>query len=201
MKKLTAVAVMILMISVLSYTQTTWKADKVHSNVGFTVTHMLISEVNGKFNDFDATITAAKDDFTDAQIDATIQTASVSTDNADRDKHLKTDDFFNVEKFPVMKFKSTKIEKTGDGTYAITGDLTIRDITKSVVLDTKLRGIMNDPWGNTRAGFKATTTIDRFVFGTKWKAPAGDGGLVVSKDVVINLAFEFVKSKPEVKKS
>jgi polyisoprenoid-binding protein YceI len=178
----------------------TWKADKSHSSVGFTVTHMLISEVGGKFNDFDATLKTTKDDFSDMTIEASIKTASVNTDNEKRDEHLKTDDFFNSEKFPLMSFKSTKIEKTGTDTYKITGDLTIRDITKSVVLDTKLKGVMNDPWGNTRAGFKATTTIDRFEFGTKWKAPAGDGGLVVSKNVDITLLFEFIKEKPGKKK-
>jgi polyisoprenoid-binding protein YceI len=177
-----------------------WKADRIHSNVGFTVTHMLVSEVGGKFTDFDASLTAAKDDFSDMKIEATIKTASVSTDNEKRDGHLKSDDFFNAEKYPAITFKSTKVEKTGTDTYKITGDLTIRDITKPVALDTKLKGVMTDSRGNTRAGFKATTTIDRFEFGTKWKAPAGDGGLVVSKEVDITLLFEFVKAKPEEKK-
>jgi polyisoprenoid-binding protein YceI len=191
--------VLILGITALN-AENVWKADKVHSNVGFTVTHMLVSEVGGKFSDFDASLTATKDDFSDMKIDATIKTASVNTDNDKRDGHLKSDDFFNTEKFPAMTFKSTKVEKTGTDTYKITGDLTIRDITKSVVLDTKFKGVINDPWGNTRAGFKATTTIDRFEFGTKWKAPAGDGGLVVSKNVDITLSFEFVKEKPQGKK-
>jgi polyisoprenoid-binding protein YceI len=192
---------LILVFSIaLSQAESQWKTDKAHSSVGFTVTHMLVSEVGGKFKDFDASLTATKDDFSDMQINAEIKTASVSTENEQRDKHLKSDDFFNEEKFPLMTFKSTRVEKTGTDTYKVTGDLTIRDITKPVVLDTKLKGVMTDPWGNTRAGFKATTTIDRFEFGTKWKAPAGDGGLVVSKNVDITLSFEFVKHKPEEKK-
>ena len=176
--------------------QTTWKADKVHSSVNFTVTHMVISEVNGQFKDFDATLTAAKPDFSDAQITATIKTASINTDNDQRDTHLRSDDFLNAEKYPAMTFTSTKIEKTGDGTFAITGDLTIRDITKPVVLDTKFTGQVVTPWGVTAAGFKATTTIDRTEFGAKWNKALEAGGLMVSKDVRITLLFEFDQQKP-----
>ncbi|MGA2624645.1 MAG: YceI family protein [Bacteroidota bacterium] len=190
----TLIAIMLTLAGGLS-AQTVWKADKVHSKVNFSVSHMVISEVTGDFKDFDATLTSSKDDFSDAVIDATIQMASVNTDNDKRDAHLKSDDFFNVEKFPTMTFKSTNIEKTGPGTFKITGNLTMRDVTKPVVLDTKLIGQTKTPWGATAAGFKATTVIDRFEFGTKWNKALETGGLIVGKDVTVTLLFEFDKQE------
>lgn len=175
--------------------QTKWTLDKSHSSVNFTVSHMVFSEVTGLFTDFDATITSTKDDFTDAVIVATIKTASVNTNNERRDNHLRSEDFLNAEKFPELTFKSTKVEKTGTDTYKITGNLTIRDITKPVVLDTKFRGTVQDPWGNTKAAFKATTTINRFEFGTTWNKTIETGGLVAGRDVEITLLLQFTKEK------
>jgi polyisoprenoid-binding protein YceI len=172
---------------------TTWKADKVHSRVEFSVAHMVVAEVTGRFRDFDVTMQTTKDDLTDAKIDATIQTPSIDTDNPNRDRHLSSDDFLNVEKYPEMHFKSTSVEKTGVNTYRITGDLTIRDITKSVVLDTRFNGSITDQGGHTRAGFKATTAIDRFEFGTKWNKMVEAGGLVAGRTVNITLLMEFQK--------
>ena len=175
--------------------QTTWKTDRAHSQVNFAVSHMVFSEVTGTFKDFDATLTSAKDDFSDAKVDATIKAVSIDTGNEKRDGHLKSNDFLNVEKFPDIKFKSTEIEKTGDDTYKITGDLTSRDITKPVVLDMKYRVTITDPRGNTRSAFKATTTVDRFEFGTTWASKIDTGGLVAGKEVEVVLLFEFVKEK------
>jgi polyisoprenoid-binding protein YceI len=197
MKKITMVVVLIALSVLTLSAQITWNADKAHSKVNFSVTHMVISEVTGTFRDFDVTLVAAKDDFSDAKIDATIKTASISTDNEGRDNHLKSDDFFNAEKFPDMKFKSTKIERTGDKTFNVAGDLTIRDITKPVVLAMKYNGQVTDARGNTKAGFKATTTIDRFEFGTKWNKVIEAGSLVVGKNVDITLLLEFNKQSPE----
>ena len=180
--------------------QTVWKTDKAHSSVNFSVSHMVISEVLGNFKDFDATLTTSKDDFSDATIEATIIMASINTGNEARDKHLRSDDFFNAEKYPTMTFKSTKIEKVGDDTYKITGDLTLRDVTKSVVLDTKFLGQTKTPWGFTAAGFKATTTIDRLEYGVKWSKALETGGLVVGKNVNITLLFELDKKEPASKK-
>ncbi len=173
---------------------TKWKLDKTHSNVDFTVTHLVISEVRGTFKEFEATLVSDKPDFTDMKVEATIKTASIYTDNEKRDAHLRSNDFFNAEKYPEIKFKSTSVKKTGDASYEITGDLTIRDITKSVVLDTKYKGTIN-AMGGTRAGFKATTTIDRFEFGTTWDTKIEAGGFVVGKEVNIELRLEFVKQK------
>ena len=199
MKTTNAIILTLLLSTSVLFGQSTWKADKVHSRVNFTVNHMVISEVTGRFNDFDATLVASKDDFSDAKIEATIKTGTIDTDNEGRDKHLRSDDFFNSEKFPNMTFKSTRIERTGNGTYKITGDLTIRDVTKPVVLETKFNGIVNDPWGNVRAGFKATTTIDRFEFGVKWNKTIESGGLIVGRNVDVTLLFEFNKQNPEGK--
>lgn len=174
--------------------QTTWRVDKGHSNVDFTITHLLISEVRGSFKEFDATLTSDRSDLSDMKLEATIKTASVFTDNERRDGHLRSNDFFNAEQYPEIKFKSTSVKKTGNDTYAITGDLTIRDITKPVVLETKYRGTV-EAFGGTRAAFKATTTIDRFEFGTTWDKKIETGGLVVGKEVNITLAMVFVKEK------
>jgi len=195
MNKVLTLATLTLVLAGGLSAQAVWKADKVHSKVNFSVSHMVISEVTGDFKDFDATLTSSKDDFSDAVIDATIQMASINTDNDKRDAHLRSDDFFNAEKFPTMTFKSTNIEKTGPGTFKITGNLTMRDVTKPVVLDTKLIGQTKTPWGATAAGFKATTVIDRFEFGTKWNQALETGGLIVGRDVIVTLLFEFDKQE------
>ncbi|MBI3365352.1 MAG: polyisoprenoid-binding protein, partial [Ignavibacteriae bacterium] len=183
MKTLT-VLLFALLVAVGSLTaQTTWKGDKAHSRVEFTVTHLLISEVTGRFTDFDATLEQGADDFSGSKVQATIRTASVNTDNEFRDKDLRSDNFFNADSFPTITFKSTKFEKTGKDTYLITGDLTIRNITKSVVLNAVLKGQYSDSKGHAKAGFKATTTIDRFEFGIKWNRTIETGGLVASKEV------------------
>ncbi|MCZ6776874.1 MAG: YceI family protein [Ignavibacteria bacterium] len=173
--------------------QTTWIADKAHTQITFSVTHLLISEVTGRFSDFDVTFHDANEDFTDGTIRVTIRTASINTGIEKRDNHLKSDDFLGAEKFPNITFESTLIEKTGKDTYKITGDLTIRDVTKSVVLDAKHNGTVTDPWGVTKAGFKATTSINRFDFGVKWGAALEAGGLVAGETVVLTLLMEFNK--------
>jgi len=170
-----------------------WTLDKVHSQVNFSVTHLVVAEVTGGFKDFDVTFESMKEDFSDATIGATIRTSSIDTDNQKRDGHLKSDDFLNAETFPDIAFKSVSIEKTGEGRYKITGDLTIRDVTKSVVLDTWFRGTVKDPWGGTRAGFKATTVINRFDYGVRWDAAIEAGGLVAGEEVEITLLLEFIK--------
>jgi polyisoprenoid-binding protein YceI len=175
--------------------QTKWNVDKSHSNVKFTVTHLVISEVDGAFKSFDGTMTASKPDFTDAQIEFSVDIASVNTDNEKRDEHLKADDFFNAEKFPKMTFKSVSMKKLTGNKYELTGDLTIRDITKRVKFSATYGGTVKDPWGNTKAGFKATTTIDRLVYGLKWNSMMEAGGAVVGKDVVININAEFTQAK------
>lgn len=176
--------------------QSTWVADKAHTDVLFTVTHMVISEVTGRFKDFDITVEQKNPaDFVGASFVADIRTGSVDTENEGRDKHLRSDNFFNAEKFPSMKFKSTSVEKTDSNTYRITGDLTIRDVTKQVVLDAKYNGQIKDPWGNTKAGFKATTTVNRMDYGVTWSKSLDAGGVVVSDDVDVTLLVELQLKK------
>lgn len=178
-----------------SHAQTSWSLDKAHSSVGFSVMHLVIAEVGGRFTDFDVTLTQPKEkDFTGATVTADIKTASITTDNEARDKHLRSDDFLNAEKYPSILFKSTKVEKTGKDAYKIHGTLTIRDVTKPVVLDARFTGSVKDPGGNVKAGFKATTTIDRFDFGVKWDKSVEAGGMVAGKDIEIKLLMEMKKN-------
>lgn len=183
----------ILSSSVLALAQTSgWKVDKNHTSIGFTVDHMVISEVSGNFKDYDLTVTSDEDDFTDATFEATIKVESINTDNANREKHLKSDDFFNAEKFPEMKFKSTSVEKVGEKNYKITGDLTIRDVTKKVTFDATLNGILKTQSGSI-AAWKATATISRFDYNLKWNRTIETGGLVAGQDVIITIVAELRK--------
>lgn len=172
---------------------TEWKLDKSHSSIGFSIRHMVISEVVGNFKDFDISFTSAKDDYTDASVDASIKVVSINTDNERRDGHLKTDDFFNAEKFPLIKFKSTSFEKIGENKYKITGDLTIRDITKKVTFDAVYNGSIKAPWGATVSSWKATTSVNRFDFGLRWNKAIDSGGLIAGETVNITLNLELNK--------
>jgi polyisoprenoid-binding protein YceI len=172
----------------------TWKLDKSHSNVLFSVRHLVVSEVVGKFKEFDVNLSASKEDFSDARIDASVNVKSIDTEIADRDNHLKSDDFFNAEKFPQMTFKATSLKKVGGDRYQLVGDLTIRDITKEVTFDATLLGVIDAGKMGTRAGWKAQTTINRFDYNLQWNRALEAGGLVVGKDVTIMLNLEFIKA-------
>lgn len=194
MKKALVLAV-IAFISTSVFAQTKWTIDAVHSSVKFTVTHLVISEVEGSFKKFDGSITAAKPDFTDASINFTVDVNSISTDNDMRDKHLKSDDFFNAEKFPAMTFKSTGFKKLTANKYALSGNLTIRDVTKPVVFNVVYGGTVKDGYGNTKAGFKATASINRFDYNLKWNALTEAGGATVGKDINMEIRLEFAQAK------
>ena len=181
-------------VSMVGAQTSLWVVDKSHSHVNFAVSHMVVAEVTGRFKDFDVKVIQSGDTFTDSYVEAVIKTASISTDNERRDNHLRSDDFFNAEQFPEITFKSTSVKKTGKNTYNITGNLTIRDVTKPVVLNALYRGEIKDPKGNIKRGVKATTTINRFDFGTKWNAAMESGNLIAGEDVEITLLMEFVKS-------
>lgn len=194
MKKALVLAV-IAFLSTSVFAQTKWTVDAVHSSVKFTVTHLVISEVEGSFKKFDGSITAAKPDFTDASINFTVDVNSISTDNDMRDKHLKSDDFFNAEKFPAMTFKSTGFKKLTANKYALSGNLTIRDVTKPVVFNVVYGGTVKDGYGNTKAGFKATAAINRFDYNLKWNALTEAGGATVGKDINMEIRLEFAQAK------
>lgn len=185
-------------ISIASFAQTKWTVDPMHSFVNFSIKHMGISFVDGSFKKFDGTLTASQADFTDAQINFTVDVASISTSVEMRDNHLKTDDFFNAEKFPKMTFVGTSFKKLGTkspkqktSAYILTGKLTIRDVTKDVKFMVTYGGTAKDQQGNTKIGFRATTTINRLDYNIKYD-PTGAG---VAKDVKIALNLEFVQAK------
>ncbi len=169
-----------------------WSFDQAHSSIVFSVQHMVISEVTGTFKDFNVSFLSSKDDFSDATISATIAVKSIDTGNERRDGHLKTDDFFNAEKFPAIKFQSTSFEKVGDGHYKIKGNLTIRDTTKEVSIDAVLNGVIPSGKG-MRSGWKATLAVNRFDYGLKWDRTIETGGLVAGATVNLVFNLEFVK--------
>jgi polyisoprenoid-binding protein YceI len=168
----------------------TWKSDPPHSQLGFTVTHLGIADVSGTFNNFDVTVISSKKDFSDAVFELTAEVGSIDTRVEQRNNHLKSADFFEVEKYPTMKFKSTSIEKAGKDKYKLSGNLTIRDITKPVTMDLVYRGTIENPQSKaTTAGFQLTGTIKRsdFNVGPKFPAP------MISDEVRIKADGEFIQ--------
>lgn len=197
MKKLiTPIAAALLMVSAAS-AQVNWKVDGSHSKLGFSVTHMMVSETEGKFKVFEGTANSKTEmDFTDAKIDFTADASSINTEDEKRDGHLKSPDFFDVAKYPTITFKSTSMKPTGKGTtsYNLEGDLTMHGVTKKV----KFTAIgasktVKDPYGNIKNGFKVSGTINRKDFGLNWNAALEAGGVAVSEDVKIDLNIELNK--------
>lgn len=168
--------------------KTTWAIDPAHSEVLFKVRHMMISSVSGQFEEFTASIRSNEDNFSDAETEVSIAVDSINTKNADRDAHLKSDDFFNAESFPYITFKSTSFE--GD---QLKGEITIRDITKAISLDVQFNGVAVDPYGQTKAGFELRGELNRKVFGLKWDAVTEAGSVVVSDKVQLIIDAQFVK--------
>ena len=173
---------------------TKWSIDRSHSKVQFGVPHLVISEVTGHFGKFDGTIESPSDDFTDAKVNFAIDVNSIDTDNEQRDNHLKSDDFFNTDKFPQIVFNGKSMVRVSGNKYKLTGDLTIRDIKKEIVLDVVYNGTVKDPWGNTKAGFKITGELNRFDYGLKWNALVETGGAVVGKNISLNINLELNKA-------
>ena len=176
------------MTTALAIPAGTWQVDPAHSAVTFTARHMMVAKVRGSFKDFSADIVIA-DDPRQSRVDATVQMASVDTGDSGRDEHLRTNDFFAIEQHPTMTFRSTGLEGSGDE-YKLHGDLTIRGVTKPVTFDLEVGGVGKDPWGNTKAGFTATGTINRKDFGVEWNAPLETGGVLVGDKVTIEIDVE-----------
>ena len=170
----------------------TWSADKVHSSIGFTATHMVIAETTGSFKDYEINVASTSEDFNGATVEFTAKVASLSTENEMRDKHLKSDDFFNAEKFPVIKF-SGKLVKSGKD-YSLVGKLTLRETTKDVSLPVVYKGTLATAQF-TKAGFSINGTINRFDYGLKWDKALETGGLVVGKDITLVINVELNKAK------
>jgi polyisoprenoid-binding protein YceI len=171
----------------------TYKIDAAHSEITFKVKHLMITNVTGSFTQFDATMESEAADFSDAKISFEADVNSVNTNNEQRDGHLKSDDFFAAEKFPKLTFASKSFTKKSDDEYTLTGDLTIRDVTKTVDLTVEFGGNMVDPWGQAKAGFEINGKINRKEFGLGWGAVTEAGGVVVSDEVKLHLAVQMIK--------
>ena len=176
-------------------TKTKWSVDQAHSEIDFKIRHLMISFVKGTFKTFDANITTNLKDFTTAEIDLWIDASSIDTGDATRDSHLKSADFLNVEKYKQILFKSKSIGLTDkDGILELSGVLSMLGITETVKLNVEFGGIINDPWGNEKAGFTVTGKINRNYWGLKWKTPRATGGILVGDDITISCEVELTNA-------
>jgi polyisoprenoid-binding protein YceI len=173
----------------------TWNIDAAHSVAEFKVKHMMISNVKGQFTGVTGNLTLDEADITNSTVEATIDAATITTGDAQRDAHLKSADFFDVEKFPTLAFKSARVSKLGEGELALEGELTIHGVTRKVNFAVEGPTVPGkDPWGNTRIGISATTKINRKDYGLSWNAALETGGILVGEEVTITLDVQFVKA-------
>ncbi|NVJ25722.1 MULTISPECIES: YceI family protein [Myxococcus] len=170
----------------------TWQLDTTHSTVGFMVRHMVVAKVHGRFTRFEGKVVVNGDDLSQGSAEVKIDVSSIDTGVEQRDNHLRSPDFFDVAAFPKLIFRSTRVQDAGKGHYRVVGDLTIRDVTREVVLETELLGKVKDPWGNERLAFQASTSIDRKDFGLSWNQALEAGGLLVGERVDITLDVQAV---------
>jgi polyisoprenoid-binding protein YceI len=190
MKKL-LLSIGLLVGATLTYGQTEWVTDNAHTTIGFSVSHLVISEVEGEFHEFTASVKSPSEDFAGSEVSFAAQIGSIDTDNEQRDGHLKSPDFFDAENFPELKFNG-KVVKTGDK-YTLVGKLTMRDVTKDVTFAVKYNGTIKDPYGNIKSGFKISGTVNRKEYGLKWGVLTEAGGAVVSDQVEIICNVELQK--------
>ena len=174
-------------------TKTTWKIDPSHTIVEFSAKHLMISTVKGRITDIEGTIVADEDELTNSSVDVTLKAASIDTRTEQRDNHLRSPDFLHAEQFPVITFRSTKIEGDRED-FSLTGDLTIREVTKPITLKVTFEGQTKDPWGGERIGFSASGKIDRRDFGLTWNQLLETGGAVVGNEIKIAVEVEAVKA-------
>lgn len=173
---------------------TTWNLDPSHSSIGFSVRHMVFAKVRGRFAAWTGAMEAGLEgDWSTAKVTVRIDATSIDTGVADRDAHLRSDDFFGAEEFPALTFESTRVEHDGGDHYRVIGNLTIRDITREVVLQAELGGLGKDPWGNQRVAFTAKASIDRYDFGLQWNQALEAGGLLVGRNIDIDLDVQAVR--------
>jgi len=170
----------------------TFVLDKSHTQVGFVARHLMVSKVRGRFTDYEGTIVVA-DDPADSSVEVVIQAASINTNDENRDNHVRTNDFLAVEEFPTLSFRSTKVALNPGGDWKVYGELTVRGVTRPIVLDVEFEGVIQDPWGNQRLGFTASGEIDRNDFGVSFNAALETGGFVVSPKVKLEIEAEAVR--------
>ncbi len=175
--------------------KTTWVIDPTHSEIAFKVKHLMISNVKGSFNEFSGQLVTEGDDFSTADISFNINPASIITGVSDRDTHLKSADFFDVENFKEITFTNEKITKTGDDEFTLAGNLVIKGVSKAVKLDVEFGGLMTDPWGNEKAGFTLSGKLSRKDFGLNWNAALEAGGVLVGDEIKLNIEIELQKQK------
>ena len=192
MKRFIAALPLLLIAGIAQADAVEWKLDTRHMNVGFSVTHLVVSTVEGRFKEASAKITLDDADLTKSEVSVEIKADSIDTSDAERDKHLRSAEFFDTAKFPKLTFKSTKIVKAGTG-YKLTGNLTIRDVTKAVTLDATVSAPVKTPWGNQARAAKISGKIKRADFGIKWNKSLDTGGVVVGDDVTLNVSAEVTK--------
>ncbi len=192
MRAIPALFALLLVTSAAAADTTEWAIDPSHSHVGFSISHLVVSSVDGRFKDVSGKVLLDEADLTKSAVDLTIKIDSIDTDEPKRDEHLKSPDFFDAKKFPTMTFHATKIVKGGKG-YKVTGDLTIRDVKKSVTLDGTVSAPVKAPWGKMVRGAKFAGTIKRGDFGLKWNKALETGGVVVGDDVALNVSIELNK--------
>ncbi len=172
-----------------------WIIDVAHSELSFKIRHLMITNVKGVFAEFDASIVTTGDNFMSAEIDCFVNAASVSTGNADRDKHLKSEDFFDVAQFPQISFIANTYENVdNDGSYELWGDLTIKGISKKIKLDVEFGGVVKDPWGNEKAGFTINGKVNRKDWGLNWNTALEAGGVMLAEDVMISCEIQLQRA-------
>ncbi|MEO7692999.1 MAG: YceI family protein [Chryseolinea sp.] len=184
---------MLLFGAVMFAPATQWGFDPSHAKVGFTISHFGISETEGKFTKFEGTVLSEKADFSDAQIDFSIDAASINTEDAQRDQHLKSPDFFDVSKYPSITFKSKSLKSTVKDKYKLVGDISMHGISKEISLDLIYKGTVVDPYNNTKAGFKISGILDRTEFGLNWNGKLAAGDLLVGNEVNLDINIELIK--------
>ena len=170
-----------------------WTIDPSHSEIGFNVAHMMFTKVSGKFNDFHATVENDDDTFETSEIFFSAAVSSIDTNNIDRDNHLRSTDFFDIAKFPKISFKSTGIKKISEGQFEISGDLTIKDVTKVVTLAAAYSGLMKDPWGNTKVGVSLSGKINRNEFGLTWNVSLETSGVLIGEEIKLQSEIQLIK--------
>ena len=178
--------------------KTKWILDATHSELGFKIKHLMITNVSGSFKNFQGEVNTEGEDFSTAQINVTVDMASISTNNEQRDEHLRNSDFFEVENHPELTFKSTRIEKVDSDTFTLNGELTLKGITKPVKLNVEYNGVTKDPWGGERAGFVITGKINRSDWGVNFNGVLETGGLMLGEEVKINSEVQLVKQAASV---
>ena len=198
-RKLFATFALAALAAVPSFAADTYAVDASHSEVSFQIRH-LVTNVRGRFNDFNGTINLDPANLEKSSVEFRVKAASIDTAHADRDKHLRAEDFFHAGKYPEITFKSTSIKKTGKDAYAVTGDFTMRGVTRRITLPVTYLGTARDPWGNDKAGFETAATLDRKDYGIVWNAAVDNGGVILGDDVKIAINLEANKAKPEDKK-